>query len=193
MAIHGNDSLYGGDDYDQMYGGEGNDYLSGQNGIDYLNGEEGDDFLKGENDWDFLNGGEGNDTLLGGYGNDRLRGNLGNDTFSFNTYLVFNSDTIGIDIIYDFGDGNDVIELDKTTFTALSSHAGLGFSKNSEFAIVGDDSLVATSQAYILYSSSTGNLFYNENGADAGLGNGGQFATLRDNPDLLANNFQISD
>ena len=59
--------------------------------------------------------------------------------------------------------------------------------------MVSDDGLVATSTAYILYSSSTGNLFYNENGAAAGLGNGGQFAILRDVPNLDAASFAISD
>lgn len=34
-------------------------------------------------------------------------------------------------------------------------------------------------------SSSTGNLFYNENGANAGLDNGGHFTTLSNAPNLL--------
>lgn len=149
--------------------------------------------MKGENERDFLYGGKGNDTLLGGYGNDKLKGGLGNDSFVFNTHVTFNSDTIGIDIIADFGDRTDVIELDKTTFTALTSQAGSGFSNANEFAVVSEDSLVAASDAFIVYSSSTGGLFYNENSANAGLGNGGQFAILSNNPDLLANNFQIAD
>jgi hypothetical protein len=32
--------------------------------------------------------------------------------------------------------------------------------------------------AAIVYNSGTGNLFYNENGSDSGLGNGGKFATI---------------
>ena len=83
--------------------------------------------------------------------------------------------------------------MDKTTFTALTSQAGSGFSNANEFAVVSEDSLVAASDAFILYSSSTGNLFYNENGANAGLGNGGQFAILSNAPNLLAENFQIVD
>ena len=42
------------------------------------------------------------------------------------------------------------------------------------------------------YSSSTGNLFYNENGAAAGLGSGGHFATLENAAELFANDFKIS-
>ena len=96
---------------------------------------------------------------------------------------------MGIDTIVDFGDGADVITLDRTTFTALSSQ----FRNGREFAVVSEDALVATSNAHILYSSSTGNLFYNQNGADAGLGSGGHFATLRNVAELSASDFLISD
>ena len=188
----GHDTLYGGDDQDKLFGDEGNDYLSGQNGWDYLDGGDGDDILYGGNDADRLFGGAGNDTLSGGEGRDRLKGNEGNDIFDFNTNEVFDLDKMGIDVIADFGDGNDVINLDKTTFTALSSLAGKGFSNRREFAVVSRDDLVATSNAYILYSSSTGNLFYNENGAAAGLGNGGHFAILENAAELFANDFKIS-
>ena len=122
-----------------------------------------------------------------------MRGGEGNDIFVFDYYRAFDSEQMGIDLIYDFGEGDDVIELDKTAFTNLQSNAGSGFSHAEDFAVVNDDSLVATSSAYILYSSSTGNLFYNENGSDPGLGNGGQFATLRDLPEVAADNFAISD
>ncbi|MEM8718318.1 MAG: hypothetical protein AAGE84_03280 [Cyanobacteria bacterium P01_G01_bin.39] len=111
----------------------------------------------------------------------------------FNTFVAFRSEQIGIDTIYDFGEGADLLKLDKSTFTSLQSNAGAGFSNSQEFAVVNDDSLVATAEAYILYSSSTGSLFYNANGSDAGLGSGGQFATLRDLPDVSADSFLISD
>ncbi len=100
---------------------------------------------------------------------------------------------MGIDVIHDFGDGTDLINLDLTTFTALSSQAGTGFSNGRELAVVSRDERVATNDAYILYSSSTGNLFYNENGAEAGLGNGGHFATIENAAQLEANNFTLSD
>jgi Ca2+-binding RTX toxin-like protein len=66
-----------------------------------------------------------------------------------------------------------------------------GFSVASEFAKVASDALAATSEAFITYSSATGNLFYNQNGANAGLGSGGQFATLANLPDLTATDFCI--
>jgi len=84
-----------------------------------------------------------------------------------------------------------LIALDKTTFDALESQGGFGFSIAREFAVVSADALVADSDAFILYSRSTGNLFYNENGATPGLGDGGHFATLQNAPDLVASDFQI--
>ncbi|MGL4881737.1 MAG: M10 family metallopeptidase C-terminal domain-containing protein, partial [Waterburya sp.] len=59
----------------------------------------------------------------------------------------------------------------------------------SEFAVVGSDTAVATASALIVYSSGTGNLFYNQNGVTTGLGSGGQFATLSEIPALSATDF----
>ena len=144
-------------------------------------------------DRDFLYGKEDNDTLLGGLGNDKLNGGSGNDTFVFNTYVAFDLDSIGTDTIVDFGDGSDIISLDKTTFTSLSSSAGSGFSDTKEFAVVSEDSLAASSEALVVFSSGTGNLFYNQNGMNADFGSGGHFATLENTSSLLAENFYITD
>ena len=79
--------------------------------------------------------------------------------------------------------------MDKTTFTALASIAGNEFDLDSEFAIVSDDSIAQTSIAKIIYSSGTGNLFYNQNGVDTGFGTGSQFATLASVPTITENDF----
>ena len=207
----GNDELYGGNDNDTLFGDNGEDRLDGEDGNDYLyggndndrayggngrdviDGEGGDDWLRGVHSHDSLYGGSGNDTLFGDNGTDLLVGEDGDDTFGFDTNVAFDSNQMGVDVIVDFGDGNDVINLGRTTFTALSSSSGTGFSNTREFAVVSRDDLVASSDAYILYSSSTGNLFYNENGASVGLGNGGHFATLENAPELMASNFTLSD
>ena len=60
-----------------------------------------------------------------------------------------------------------------------------------EFAAVGSDQAVATSNAYIVYNSNNGNLFYNANGELAGLGAGSQFASLEGAPELNANDFNL--
>jgi hypothetical protein len=58
---------------------------------------------------------------------------------------------------------------------------------------VANDTLVGSSSAFIVYSKDSGNLFYNANGAAAGLGFGAQFAILDDAPqNLSASNFMIA-
>lgn len=128
---------------------------------------------------------------MGGSGNDTLLGGEGADQFLYDTNAAFTTSAVGIDRIADWTSGSDKIVLDKTTFTALTSVAGNNFSIKSEFAVVASDAVAATTGALIVYSSSTGNLFYNANGAATGLGAGGQFATLMGIPQLTAADFTL--
>ncbi|NET26715.1 alkaline phosphatase PhoX [Okeania sp. SIO1I7] len=194
----------GGDDNDTVATGGGNDTLAGGSGEDNLNGgigsdrilgQEDDDLLVGRLGNDFLSGGAGDDTLEGGQGRDRLNGNAGNDEltgggsidrFIFNTNNAFQSTDLGVDTITDFQPDLDLILLDKSTFTEITTAAGGNI--GSEFAVT---SSPETSSGIIVYDSSTGNLFYNANGSAAGFGDGGQFAILSNNPTLTADNFQI--
>ncbi len=132
---------------------------------------------------DFLSGGAGNDVLAGGIGNDLLTGDAGNDWFLYATGTAYTPGSVGIDRLTDFGRaaGNtDKIALSSTTFNAGTS-----------FANVATDALAAFSGAYITFSSGTGNLFYNQNGIEAGFGNGGQFANISNVSSLLATDFVI--
>ncbi|OBQ28265.1 MAG: hemolysin, partial [Anabaena sp. CRKS33] len=90
----------------------------------------------------------------------------------------------GLDTIQDFTPGNDQISLSKSVFASLTSVA-------NEFAVVEDDDLAGTSNGLIVYSSSSGSLFYNENGAAGGFGAGGEFAILATVPNLTASNFSL--
>ena len=157
----------GGDGSNSLDGGTGNDTLVGGTGADRLVGGSGDDAL---------NGAAGNDVLIGGSGRDR---------FVFDTGTVFSANGVGVDSIRDLVSGVDKIVLDKTTFAALQSIAGNGFSIASEFAVVADDIAAAVSTAFITYSAATGNLFYNQNGAAAGFGTGAQFATVNTAPTAI--------
>lgn len=74
-----------------------------------------------------------------------------------------------------------MIKLSNQLFTAITSGIGTGFSNKSEFAVVANDAAAAASQALIVYSQGTGDLFYNQNGVLAGLGAGGVFATQQTN------------
>ncbi|MGF2040088.1 MAG: beta strand repeat-containing protein [Nostoc sp. CmiVER01] len=155
-----------------------NDVINGQGGNDKINGLSGNDLLRGD---------AGNDILIGGAGNDTLVGGAGADNFLYNTNAHFASDAVGVDTIRDFNSSQgDKIILDKTTFNAIASAAGTGFSNASDFKIT---TSAATSTAKIVYDSVSGQLFYNQNGSAAGFGCGGLFATLTGAPTLAASDF----
>jgi Ca2+-binding RTX toxin-like protein len=134
---------------------------------------------------DLANGGNGNDLVLGGAGNDLLVGGANNDFFVFDSLAPFIGIDLGVDTIQDFELGNDKIVLGSQTFGNVTNLA-------TQFAVVTADTAVATSAALIVYSQGSGNLFYNANGAIAGLGSGAQFATLTGLPVLSANDFTVA-
>lgn len=184
-----NNSLVGNDGNNRLYGMLGDDSLKGATGNDVMRGGDGNDTLAGGYSGDAMGGGYGNDILIGDSGNDHIAGGKGDDQFIYDTSTVFATNQVGIDRVFDFFSDTDKIVLDKTTFNALSSIAGSGFNVASEFAVAGSDTAVASEDAFIVYSSETGNLFYNQNGAISGLGSGAQFAILRGLPDMSASDF----
>jgi VCBS repeat-containing protein len=198
----------------------GNDNTNGTgNNLDnVITGNSGNNLLKGLNGHDTLLGGAGNDTLLGGVGNDILVGGDGSDSFFFGSGAgriagpiipphseasdpvpfgsgpVFNTSGFGVDSISDFIKGSDKIILSKTSFNALVSSVANNL-QAAEFATINDAAnelaLVGSSSAKIVYNLATGNLFYNQNGASNGLGNGALFATLNGIPQLNENDILI--
>jgi hypothetical protein len=54
------------------------------------------------------------------------------------------------------------------------------FSVATEFAVVNNNTAVATASALIVYSSGTGNLFYHQNGTATGLGAGSERYSAHD-------------
>ncbi|MGF2040132.1 MAG: beta strand repeat-containing protein [Nostoc sp. CmiVER01] len=160
-----------------------------ENSNDVINGQGGDDKINGLSGNDLLRGGAGNDILIGGAGNDTLVGDAGADKFFYNTNAPFVSSAVGVDTISDFNHSQgDKIILDKTTFNAITSATGTGFSNANDFKIT---SSVATSTAKIVYDSVSGQLFYNPNGCTPGFGSGGLFATLTGAPTLTASDFVL--
>jgi uncharacterized repeat protein (TIGR01451 family) len=178
---------------DVINGQGGDDRIEGLSGADLLRGGLGNDTLIGGLGADQLTGNNGNDNLLGGYGDDQLTGGSGADRFIFDVNTAFSLlPSPGIDSLTDFSQAEtDRIVLDKTTFTALQSRVGRGFSRADEFAVVVSDAAVNRSAAKIVYNSANGKLFYNQNGAAAGLGVGGNFAVLTGNPSLAASDFVL--
>lgn len=116
--------------------------------------------------------GVGSDTINGFGGNDVLIGGSGSDTFVFDSAL---NGTTNVDTILDFDatllGGQDVVMLDSSIFTALSSGAlsAAAFTANT----TGD--ATAASQ-HIIFETDTGALFYDADGVGAGAKV--QFATL---------------
>nr|WP_256386684.1 DUF4347 domain-containing protein [Hydrocoleum sp. CS-953] len=183
----GNDTIVGFAGNDTINGRGGDDQIIGSRGSDFLYGKEGNDTLQGRIGNDRLFGGNGDDSLLGGQGRDRFNGGRGNDTliggasidrFIFNTNQEFTPEDVGVDTITDFVPGQDIILLDKSTFTAITSESGTGFSVDVEFAIVTSDADAEISPAVIVYNSNNGRLFYNANGTEVEFGSGGEFANL---------------
>ena len=194
----GNDTIIGLAGNDTINGRGGDDQIIGSRGSDFLYGKDGDDTLEGRQDNDHLFGGNGDDSLLGGQGRDRFNGGTGNDTltggasidrFIFNTNQEFTPEDVGVDTITDFVPQQDIILLHKSTFTAINSDSGTGFSVNAEFAIVTSDADAEISPAVIVYNSNNGKLFYNVNGTEAEFGSGGEFANLTNTASISEDDF----
>lgn len=173
-ALGGDDTIYALSGNDLVRGGAGNDRLFAGAGNDGLFGDEGNDYLDG------------------GAGNDNLRGGQGADHFVFSSGKRFARADLGVDTITDFTAlDSDKIVLSKSTFTALRSSVGNGFSNATDFAVVSNGSAARLNGAFIVYDTSSGGLYYNQNGVTPGLGSGDLFATLAGKPTLTASNFRI--
>ena len=97
-----NDTLTGNAGANRLNGGAGKDTLTGNAGNDVLTGGAGNDTLLG---------GEGNDTLIGGTGKDVLTGGAGKDVFKFNSRTESGLTSTQRDVITDFVQGQDKINL----------------------------------------------------------------------------------
>ncbi|MEB3343149.1 choice-of-anchor I family protein [Okeania sp.] len=185
----GNDRISGGDGNDRVNGGLENDTILGGAGNDTLIGRLGNDRMLGGSGEDTLSGGQGRDRLNGGPDDDVLTGGASIDSFIFASNSAFSEANLGVDEITDFNPELDLILLDLRTFTEITTASGENI--GNEFAIVGSNGAAATSNAMIVYNSNNGGLLYNANGNAGGFGDGGQFATLTDAPDLAAEDFVI--
>ncbi|NES04032.1 MAG: bifunctional metallophosphatase/5'-nucleotidase [Okeania sp. SIO2F4] len=188
LTIRGNGDdgrLVGSGAEDTIIGGTGNESLFGRDSDDLLQGRLGFDHLFGGDGDDTLNGGQGRDRLNSGPGDDEMTGGASIDYFIFNTNQAYSQDDLGEDTITDFDVQRDIILLDRTTFTAIEDGANF----NEIFATVTSDAAAAINDVAIVYNTNNGNLFYNQNGNDAGLGSGGLFVTLDSGLTLDADNF----
>ncbi len=158
--------------------------LTGNIFTNTLSGNDGNDTLYGKGGNDNLNGGVGNDLLIGGAGNDSLTGGSGTDTFWFDSAPnnLFNKDTIT-----DFTSGTDKMQFSALVFNKLSvsGHFSTGDTRfwSNTTGIAHD----ATDR--LIYSSTTGKLFYDADGSGA---NGSVLiALLTNHPVLVATDIWV--
>ncbi|MCA3234818.1 MAG: hypothetical protein INH06_21315, partial [Cupriavidus sp.] len=134
LGAHGDDLVYGRDGDDLINGGTGNDQIYGGSGQDFVAGGDGDDLVSGDAANDIVYGEGGNDTLEGGIGADQLFGGAGADTLvgglgadlvfggtgaNIFTYGALNESTVtGVDVIADFDQAKDTIDLTALLITS---------------------------------------------------------------------------
>ncbi|CUH76345.1 calcium-binding protein [Tropicibacter naphthalenivorans] len=107
---NGDDLMTGGGGADFGRGGYGNDEMNGGIGNDTFYGGVGDDTLNGNDDADRLYGEDGNDEIDGGAGRDVIYTGSGLDTIVF-TNAADSAVGAQRDVIYDFEQGADVIDV----------------------------------------------------------------------------------
>ena len=157
-----------------IQGGGGNDTLTVINsaGADTLDGGAGNDILSA---------GAGSDVLIGGMGNDTLTGGGDADMFVFDSPAT----VAGVDTIADFTQGSDKIHLAAGVFTSLVEPLAAGnFRSGAGVTTAGD------ADDYVIYDSSTGNLYYDADG-NAGAFAAVQFATVSSTPPLTVDDFAV--
>ncbi|MBU1336438.1 MAG: M10 family metallopeptidase C-terminal domain-containing protein [Alphaproteobacteria bacterium] len=109
------------------------DNITGTNAANVLDGKGGNDTINGMGGNDTINGMGGNDTITGGSGYDVLTGGAGNDAFVFGNSADIGSRAGARDVITDFVQGQDKIDL-----SAIDANSNLTGNQDFSF-IAGDD------------------------------------------------------
>ncbi|MBW6398610.1 right-handed parallel beta-helix repeat-containing protein [Roseomonas sp. HJA6] len=131
----GNDTILGGPGSDMLGGGAGNDSLLGGDDGDLIAGGLGADTLLGQAGEDWLSGGAGNDRLVGGGGFDALTGGDGADVFVA-------APGMGGDLVFDFTDGVDRIDVRALGLTSVSQMVIVGGPEATLVSFGGEDLMV---------------------------------------------------
>jgi Ca2+-binding RTX toxin-like protein len=104
-----------------------------------------------------IQGNAGANIINGGGGSDTLSGFGGHDRFAFYNALAASN----VDTITDFSVVNDTIQLSHAIFT------GLGTNQTLSAAAFHVGAAATTSAQHIIYNSTTGNLYFDDDGSGA--------------------------
>ncbi len=126
-------------------------------------GNNSDNTLTGNAAANILLGNDGNDILIGGGGNDSLTGGTGADVFRFNATVNALSN---VDTINDFVSGADVLQFSSAVMNKLGAMGQ--FSIDDARFWVNTTGLAHDADDRLIYNSSTGELFYDNNGSATG-------------------------
>ncbi|MBK4214354.1 M10 family metallopeptidase C-terminal domain-containing protein [Paracoccus caeni] len=140
----GKDRLLGTDGANALSGGGGDDALQGRGGNDLLEGGGGHDTLEGGDGRDRLEGGAGNDRLAGGHGVDELLGGAGADLFLFRSLTDASVSEFEPDVILDFTQGQDRIDLRQIDASSI-------LSGNNSFQFTDSGKLGTTNAGVVTY------------------------------------------
>ena len=91
-----------------------------------------------------------------------------------------------IDKVTNFNPSTDTLKIDTDSF-GIDSSATFAAGKNKKVV----KKKLAKQDFDFLYDEKKGGLYFNENGADKGFGNGGIIAILKGAPDLSADNLEF--
>jgi Ca2+-binding RTX toxin-like protein len=136
--------------------------------------------LTGSSQGQYLLGNQGANVLDGKGGADVLVGYGGADSFVFST--AFGGGTGNIDVIFDYQPGVDRILLDDAIFAGIGGPGALA-------AGVFTTNTAGDANDRIIYNTSTGQLFYDNDGS--GSHTPVHFATVQGAPVLTASDFQV--
>ena len=118
--------------------------IGGNAGANVISGLDGNDTLSGAAGNDTLDGGSGADSLTGGAGEDQLTGGLGNDLFIFREPADMANDATTADIVTDFTQGQDRIDL-----SLIDAFAGTPV--NDVFVWRGTDAFSSSTQGEVRF------------------------------------------
>ena len=192
LGLGGNDIIRGGAGADVLGGGNGIDTLSyagsgagvtvilsrgavkgghaagdSVSGFEHVDGSRHDDRLLGDAGNNRLNGSAGNDTIHGGAGADRIIGGAGRDSVAGGTggdTFVLLPHATAFDVITDFVAADDQLEVSARVFGGglVAGALPAGRFVANATGLAGD-----ANDRFVL-DTSTGNLYFDANGSDAG-------------------------